>query len=70
MVADGEFAVGDGFWPRDCVACGIAVPVYVFFRWVAQVVDLVGRVIGVDVDGCSVDGAMELVGGVFDAPEP
>lgn len=62
LVADREFAVGDGVRYCDSVAGRVTIPVFVLLGRVAKVVDLVGRVVSVNVNGHAVDGAMDLVG--------
>lgn len=70
MIADFESAVADGVGGEDCVARWVAEPICIFSRGVAEVVYFVGGIVGVDVEGYAGDGAVEIVRGVFDFPEP
>lgn len=70
MVADCELAVRDAVWFPNGVAGWVSVPLRVLFRGVAEVVEFVGGIIEVDVDGVLADCAVDLVGCVFYLPEP
>jgi hypothetical protein len=41
----------------------------VLFRWIANVVDLISWVVGMDVDACTVHCSVNLVGCIFNLPE-
>jgi hypothetical protein len=69
-VADLEGFVGEVGGLPDGEAGWIAVPVVVGLGHVAHVVDFLAWVVLVHVSGGAVDGALEVVATVLDAPEP
>lgn len=70
LVTDGEVTVGDGAGLADGVTGWVAVPFSVGDADVAQVVELVGGIVGVDICGYVVGCAGEFVGAVFNSPQP
>lgn len=70
-VADLEFGVGEVAGLPDIEAGGVAHPFVVVGSYVADVVELFGRVVLMDVEfGFALGCAGEVVAAVFDAPEP
>jgi len=70
LVADFEGLVRDFGGFAHCVAGWVAVPVVVWFCHVADVVELLGWIVDVDVNRCVADGAADGIAAVFNAPEP
>ena len=56
-------------WRPDGEARGVAVPLVVWHRWIAEVVEFFAWVVAMHVDVLAVHDAAEVVGGVFEAPE-
>jgi hypothetical protein len=69
-VADVEFLVAKVRWLPHGEAGWIAIPVVVWLGDVAHVVDLLSRVVLVDILGLAVDSALEVVATVLYTPEP
>jgi hypothetical protein len=69
-VADVEFLVAKVRWLPHGEAGRVAIPVVVWLGDVAHVVDLLSRVVLVNIFGLAVDSALEVVATVLYTPEP
>lgn len=70
LVTNGKFMVRDKAGCPDRVAGRVTVPLGVLFRWIPDIIDLIGWVISVDVDGRAIDRSVNFVGRIFHFPEP
>ena len=70
LVSDVELCIGEVGRLPDGKACRVAVPVVVRFSDVADVVEFLSRVVLVDVAGLTVDNPVEVIAGIFNAPDP
>lgn len=61
LITHGKLFIGNILWLPYRIACRISVPLRVFFRWVAEVVDLVGGIISVNIYDLVADSAMDLI---------
>lgn len=70
LVTCGKGAVGNSLWLCNSITCGVSVPVRIYCRWIAQVVEFVGWIIRMYVDSYASNRAVQLISGVLHAPKP
>jgi hypothetical protein len=70
LVTNGEFVVRDEVGCPDSITGRVSIPLRVLFRWIANVVNFVSWVVGMNVDGCTINCSVDIVGCIFNLPEP
>lgn len=70
LITNCKFPICDSVGLPHRVAGRIAIPLCILFRWVAEVINFVSRVIRVNIYSFVVDRTLDFVRSILDTPKP